>query len=34
VVGLLLGASALLASWIPGRRAARIRPIEAIGSGN
>ena len=34
VVGLLLSASALLASWIPGRRAARIRPIEAIGSGN
>jgi predicted permease len=34
LVGLLLGASALLASWIPGRRAARIRPIEAIGSGN
>ena len=34
VVGLLLGLSALLASWIPGRRAARIRPIEAIGSGN
>jgi len=34
VVGLLLGTSALLASWIPGRRAARIRPIEAIGSGN
>ena len=34
VVGLLLGASALLATWIPGRRAARIRPIEAIGSGN
>jgi putative ABC transport system permease protein len=34
VVGVLLGASALLASWIPGRRAARIRPIEAIGSGN
>ena len=22
------------ASWIPGQRAARIRPIEAIGSGN
>ena len=34
VVGLLLSASALVASWIPGRRAARIRPMEAIGSGN
>ena len=31
VATLLLG-SALLASWIPGRRAARIRPMEAIGA--
>jgi predicted permease len=29
-VGALLLGSALLASWIPGRRAARIRPMEAI----
>jgi putative ABC transport system permease protein len=29
-VGVLLLGSALLASWIPARRAARIRPIEAI----
>lgn len=31
VAALLLG-SAFLASWIPGRRAARIRPMEAIGA--
>ena len=31
-VGVLLLGSAFLASWIPGRRAARIRPIEAISS--
>jgi putative ABC transport system permease protein len=29
-VGALLLGSALLASWVPGRRAARIRPMEAI----
>ena len=29
-VGVLLLGSALLASWIPGRRAARIKPMEAI----
>jgi len=32
-VALLLLGSALLASWIPARRAARIRPMEAIGEG-
>ncbi len=32
-VALLLLATALLACWLPGRRAARIRPMEAIGSG-
>jgi ABC-type lipoprotein release transport system permease subunit len=31
-VGVLLLGSALLASWIPGRRAAQIRPMEAIGA--
>jgi predicted permease len=31
-VGVLLLGSALLASWVPGRRAARIRPMEAIGA--
>jgi putative ABC transport system permease protein len=31
-VGLMLAGSAFLASWIPGRRAARIRPMEAIGA--
>jgi predicted permease len=30
-VGVLLIGSALVASWIPARRAARIRPMEAIG---
>jgi ABC-type lipoprotein release transport system permease subunit len=30
VVGTLLLGSAFLASWIPARRAARIRPMEAI----
>lgn len=31
-VGVLLLGSALLASWVPGRRAARIKPMEAIGA--
>jgi ABC-type antimicrobial peptide transport system permease subunit len=31
-VGLMLAGSAFLASWVPGRRAARIRPMEAIGA--
>lgn len=31
-VGVLLLGSALFASWVPGRRAARIRPMEAIGA--
>ena len=30
-VGALLLGSALLASWIPARRASQIRPMEAIG---
>ena len=32
IVGALLLGSAFIASWIPARRAARIRPIEAIGT--
>jgi len=31
-VAFMLAGSAFLASWIPGRRAARIRPMEAIGA--